>query len=75
MNNTQIAIETVNSLLALSINALVATQQYQVLIETARREGREISDGELAALRAENQALTDSVLASWNEALHSMSAC
>ena len=44
MSNTQIAIETVNSLLAFSINALMATQQYQVLIETARREGREISD-------------------------------
>ena len=30
---------------------------------TARREGREISDDELAGLRADNQALTDSVLA------------
>jgi len=34
-----------------------------VLVEAARREGREISDKELAALRAENQALTDSMLA------------
>lgn len=62
MSNTQIAIETVNGLLALSINALLATQQYQVLIETARREGRKISDQELAALRAENQVLTNKVL-------------
>lgn len=63
MSNKQTAIEAINGLLALSINALLATQQYQVLVETARREGREISDQELAALRAENQALTDSVLA------------
>ena len=62
MSNTQTAIETINGLLALTINALLATQQYQALIETARREGREISDEELAALRAENQTLTDSVL-------------
>ena len=62
MSNTQTAIETINGLLALTINALLATQQYQALIETARREGREISDEELAALRAENQALTESVL-------------
>jgi hypothetical protein len=62
MSNTQTAIDAVGSLLALSINALRATQQYQLLIETARREGREISDEELAALRVENQALTDSVL-------------
>ena len=63
MSNTQTAIETINGLLALTINALLATQQYQALIETARREGREISDEELAALRAENQTLTNSVLA------------
>jgi len=63
MSNTLIAIDAINGLLALSINALLATQQYQALIEAARREGREISDEELAALRAENQALTDSVLA------------
>ena len=62
MSNTQTAIEAVGGPLALSINALRATQRYQLLIETARREGREISDEELAALRAENQALTDSVL-------------
>ena len=62
MSNTQTAIETINGLLALTINALLATQQYQALIETARREGREISDEELAALRAENQTLTNSVL-------------
>jgi hypothetical protein len=63
MSNTQTAIGVINGLLSLSINALLATQQYQLLIETARREGREISDGELAALRAKNQNLTDSVLA------------
>ena len=63
MSNTQTAIEAINGLLALSINALQATQQYQALIEKSRREGREISDQELAVLRAENQALTDSVLA------------
>jgi hypothetical protein len=63
MSNTQTAIGVINRLLSLSINALLATQQYQLLIETARREGREISDGELAALRAKNQNLTDSVLA------------
>jgi hypothetical protein len=34
-----------------------------VLVEAARRERREILDEELAALRAENQVLTDSVLA------------
>ena len=63
MSNTQTAIDVVSGLLALSINALQATQQYQLLIETARREGREISDEELFAMRRENQALTDSVLA------------
>jgi len=63
MSNMQTAIGIINGLLSLSINALLATQKYQLLIQTARREGREISDEELAALRAENQALTESVLA------------
>lgn len=63
MSNTQTAIGIINGLLSLSINALLSTQQYQLLIETARREGREISDEELAALRTKNQVLTDSVLA------------
>ena len=53
MSNTLTAIGVINGLLSLSINALLATQQYQALIEAARREGREISDQELAALRAE----------------------
>ena len=63
MSNTLTAIGVINGLLSLSINALLATQQYQALVEAARREGREISDDELAMLRAENQTLTDSVLA------------
>jgi len=34
-----------------------------VLVKAVRREARKILDEELAALRAENQALTDSLLA------------
>jgi len=63
MSNIHVAIGLINGLLSLSINALLATQKYQALIEAARREGREISDDELASVRAENKALTDSVLA------------
>ena len=63
MSNMQTVIGIINGLLSLSINALLATQKYQLLIQTARSEGREISDEELAALRAENRALTENVLA------------
>ena len=63
MSNTETALKVINGLLSASINTMLALQQYQALVERARLEGREISDAELASLRAENQALTDSVLA------------
>ena len=44
------------------VNAIMQLQGYQDLIETARSEGRDVSDEELAALKAQSDALTQQVL-------------
>ena len=62
MTNSEKAIEVVGGLLLLSINALLATQEFQALVEKARSENRDISDDELSNLRSKNQDLTERVL-------------
>lgn len=59
---TILAIEQLGSLISVGINALLSAQRYQLLIEAARKEGREITDEELAELKAENDELTKNVL-------------
>lgn len=61
--NTVETVKAIDALLALAINSLVRVQQYSILVETARSEGRDISDEELAALKAESDRLTSEVLA------------
>lgn len=63
MSNTAATITAINLLLDLVINSTEAVRRYQAMIEKARAEGRDVSDEELAAIQAESQTLTDSVLA------------
>jgi hypothetical protein len=62
MSNITIAAEIISGLLSVTINALQSAQVYQVLIERARAEGREISDSELKALRGKSLELTTELL-------------
>lgn len=58
-----VAIEATNALISVAMNGLIAAQKYQALITTARAEGRDVTDEELAALKAESDALTSATLA------------
>ena len=60
--NIAIAIQVISGLLSVSVNAMQAMQAYVDLVNKARTEGRDITDEELAALRAGNQALVDEIL-------------
>lgn len=64
VSGTILAIEAASALITLSINGLIAAQKYQALIVKARAEDREITDEELATLKAQSDALTKEVLAS-----------
>lgn len=57
------AVEATNALITVLLNGMVAAQKYQSLIAQAHAEGRDVSDDELAALKAESDALSKDVLA------------
>jgi len=62
MSATIVAIEATSALISVALNGLIAAQKYQQIILTARAEGREVTDEELAALKAESDALTSQTL-------------
>jgi hypothetical protein len=57
-----VAVQIISALLTAATNAITAAQKFQGIVETARAEGREITDAELAALKAESDALTRQTL-------------
>ena len=61
--STLTAITAINGLMSLAINALIASQKYQIAIERARAEGRDVTEEELQDIQRQNQALTDSTIA------------
>ncbi len=61
--NTAKALEAITALLILAGNGLAAARKYQVLVNGARLAGRDISDAELATLKAESDDLTQETLA------------
>jgi len=63
LSGTVLAIQATNALLSVALNSMVAAQKYQQLVLTARAEGREVTTEELAALKAESDALTEQTLA------------
>ena len=63
MSNILLATQIVSGIVSGILNSALAAQEYQLIISTARAEDREITDDELAELRADNQELTESVLA------------
>lgn len=66
-NNTDAAVAVINGALSLAANSIMAAQRYQALVERARLEGRQITDDELAAMRAESDRLTKERLAELEE--------
>lgn len=63
MTATTAAVALADTLLAGAIQYLLQKQKVDALIETARLEQREVSPEELAALKAERDAVTADVLA------------
>lgn len=63
MSGIAAALEIINVLISVSTNALQSIQKYNDLIAKAQAEGRDITDDELAALKAESDALTAETLA------------
>lgn len=61
--NVLLAIQAGNALIALAQQALAASAQYNELVGKAQSEGRDISDEELAALKAESDRVTEEVIA------------
>ncbi len=66
--NALAAIEILSAILSLVTRATAAAAQITSVVMTARREGRDISDSELADLAAESDWLTDETLAMLREA-------
>lgn len=62
MNALQI-IQLIDLLVGISITSLEAVRRFQATVEQARAEGRDISDEELAAMKAESDRLTQEALA------------
>lgn len=58
MSNTDKALKALEALLSFTANGLVSAQRYMLLIQMARREGREITDEELANMRSTSIAMT-----------------
>ena len=61
MSNINAVIQIIAGLTGLAADALFAVQKYNAMMALAASEGRDITDAELDALRAENQDLTDTV--------------
>ena len=61
-SNSQLAKDAASAAITLALELLIASQKWTLLHNTAEAENRDISDAELAMLRAENQKLTDDVL-------------
>ena len=62
MNNIAVAAAIINTLFTTIMNALIAIRRYQELVSKAEKEGRDITDDELAALKADSQKMTDEIL-------------
>ena len=60
---TVVAINAASALVSVALNGLIAAQKYQTIIATARAEGRDVTDEELATLKTESEALTTTTLA------------
>ena len=67
-DNMLLAVNAVGSLLTVGINALIAAQKYQAVIETARLQGRAVNADELAALAAETDATVAAAMAALDRA-------
>ncbi len=66
--NVLVAIELLGAILSLVTRATAAAAQITSVIQTARRENRDISDEELAGLATESDRLTQETLAALREA-------
>ena len=62
MNNIAVAAAIINTLFTTIMNALIAIRRYQELVSRAEKEGRDITDDELAALKADSHKMTDEIL-------------
>lgn len=62
MNNIAVAAAIINTLFTTIMNALMAIRRYQELVAKAEKEGRDITDDELAALKADSHKMTDEIL-------------
>lgn len=60
--STTAVIQIIAGLTSIATETMLAIQKYNALMAKAAAEGREVTQDELDALRAENQALTDSVV-------------
>ena len=57
-----VAVQILNALISTASNGLLAAQKFSLIIDTARREGRDITKEELDALKAESDAATKALL-------------
>jgi ribosome recycling factor len=62
VNNIAVAAAIINTLFTTIMNALMAIRRYQELVAKAEKEGRDITDDELAALKADSHKMTDEIL-------------
>ena len=62
MNNIAVAAAIINTLFTTIMNALIAIRRYQELVAKAEKEGRDITDDELAALKEDSHKMTDEIL-------------
>jgi hypothetical protein len=62
VNNIAVAAAIINTLFTTIMNALIAIRRYQELVAKAEKEGRDITDDELAALKADSHKMTDEIL-------------
>ncbi len=68
MNNILLAVQLLSGLLSVVTRATAVAARVTQVITVARRQGRDISDDELAGLAEESEQLTDVTLAALREA-------
>ena len=68
MNNILLAVQLLSGLLSVVTRATAVAARVTQVITVARRQGRDISDDELAGLDEESEQLTDVTLAALREA-------
>lgn len=61
--NMLVAMKSIDALISVSTNAIMAAQKWNEIAQKAKKENRDITNDEIAALKAQSDALTEKAIA------------